>query len=260
MCLDNNSLFNSISKSYGQFRFGNEPVTKMLLSLLRIAQFPKVIIEIGSGTGNYLGSIVNLQNCKAYGVDISANMLSISRDRYPIVYHILTDCEYVLPFMDDKFSMVYSIDFIHYLKNTTDFYNEQFRILINNGLSFTATHSIENLYKQTLGLYFPETIEIESAMTHSIDELNKQIINAGFSDVNIETITVADNLTESDFNLFKGKTVAVLNKISGNQFEKGISKMRDELLCGIGKNVHSYTFITASKKNKISEITWKWVD
>ncbi len=248
MSVCNRNIFNSIAKNFGRFRFSNEPVTQKLLALFQLAKCPRVILEIGSGTGNYIGSICSIQNCITYGVDISKDMLSVSRDRYHNACHIQADCAFSLPFKDNKFSMIYSIDFIHYIKNTIDLYIEQFRTLKNKGISFTATHSVENLHHQTLGLYFPDTVEIEAAMAHSIIELKKQIKDAGFSDVNAETVAVENKLTEKDLKLFKRKTVAVLNSISKDKFEKGIIKMENELMRGIGRNVHSYTFITACKK------------
>lgn len=247
MSLCNRNIFNSIAQNYRRFRFSNEPVTQKLLALLELAKYPRLILEIGSGTGNYIGSICSIQNCITCGVDISKDMLSVSRDRYHNAYHIQADCEFLLPFKSNKFSMIYSIDFIHYIKNTVDLYIEQFRTLRNKGISFTATHSVENLHQQTLGLYFPDTVEIESTMAHSIMKLKQEIKNAGFSDVNVQTVSVENKLTEKDLKLFKRKTVGVLNSISRDNFEKGIIKMENHLMRGIGSNVHSYTFITALK-------------
>ncbi len=68
------------------------------------------IIDVGCGTGTFLGIIKQLVNgnSKLVGVDISHEMIKIAHEKFPDIDFIVADSDN-LPFKDEQFSRVLSV-------------------------------------------------------------------------------------------------------------------------------------------------------
>lgn len=94
------------------------------------------ILDIGCGTGQHLGKIKNFE--KKCGVDPSETAIKEAQNSFP-------DCEFVigstyhLPYKDDYFDLVFSIDVVEHLEYPEKMIAETRRVLKQNGVCITQT-------------------------------------------------------------------------------------------------------------------------
>lgn len=92
------------------------------------------ILDLGCGTGAVLQAILN-EDCrkKAYGIDISENMLDIARNKLKEnATLVLGDSEY-LPFENEFFDVVYCNDSFHHYPKPDKVLSEVYRVLKPKG-------------------------------------------------------------------------------------------------------------------------------
>lgn len=92
------------------------------------------ILDLGCGTGAVLQAILN-EDCKkkAYGIDISENMLKVARGKLKeSATLVLGDSEY-LPFENDFFDVVYCNDSFHHYPRPDRVLSELSRVLKPKG-------------------------------------------------------------------------------------------------------------------------------
>lgn len=89
----------------------------------------KSIIDIGCGTGSFLGiihdSIIN--GTKMIGIDISLEMIKKAHKKYPEIDFIVADSD-SLPFRDNTFSNIFSITVLQNLPEPETSFQEIHRI------------------------------------------------------------------------------------------------------------------------------------
>lgn len=239
--------FDLIASEYGKYRTSNEIVSKKLIDTISKLNAPDAILELGCGTCNYAAKIQESFDTDVHGIDISEEMLSVGRGKNSRLRLINGDCNKKLIYSDNFFSLVYNVDFIHYIKDLYYFYAEQMRLLLEGGYSFTATHSKEDLERQTLGIYFPCTIELEKKRIYASDIIESAVKKNGFR--NFEIIKVSEQflLSNDDLNLYKHRTVSILNFIKNKDFFRGLERMESDIKNNKGLGIHSYTIFIGQK-------------
>jgi len=103
------------------------------------------ILDIGCGIGKHLSSIKNFE--EKYGVDPSELAIKKSRESFPDCKFIVGS-SYNLPFKENFFDLVYSIDVIEHLKFPEKMLAEVKRVLKPNGILIiqTPNYPIKRLY------------------------------------------------------------------------------------------------------------------
>lgn len=103
------------------------------------------ILDIGCGTGQHLGAIKNFE--KKCGVDPSETAIKEAQDSF-------SDCEFVigstyhLPYKDDYFDLVFSVDVVEHLEYPEKMVAETKRVLKQNGVCImqTPNYPIKRFY------------------------------------------------------------------------------------------------------------------
>jgi len=98
------------------------------------------VLDLGVGTGQSIGMFVD-KDCDIYGVDISSEMLSMTRQKYPklktIKYDIAKGLS-ELKFKDNFFDVVIAVGVLEFVEDITMILNDVFRLLKSDGyLLFT---------------------------------------------------------------------------------------------------------------------------
>jgi SAM-dependent methyltransferase len=101
------------------------------------------VLELGSGTGNYIIALAKSTGCSAWGTDCAKGMLAQAASRGSEVQFAVGDAT-KLALAADRFDLVYSLDVIHYIGPTgrlVSYYQEARRVLKEDGRVCTVTHS-----------------------------------------------------------------------------------------------------------------------
>lgn len=118
------------------------------------------ILEVGCGTGDYLGEIAASTGCEAHGIDPSPVMPAHATPSGP-VRPDAGRAEH-LPFPPATFDLVDSVDVIHHVAGRAAHIQEAHRALKPGGGLCTVTGSewmIRN--RVPLSAHFPETVDVE---------------------------------------------------------------------------------------------------
>jgi ubiquinone/menaquinone biosynthesis C-methylase UbiE len=91
------------------------------------------IIDIGCGTGTFLGLIKQLVNgnSKLLGIDISHEMIKIAHEKFPDIDFIVADSDY-LPIKDETFERIISVTHLQNLPEPHNTISEMKRISTKN--------------------------------------------------------------------------------------------------------------------------------
>ncbi|MBC7321251.1 methyltransferase domain-containing protein [bacterium] len=234
--------FDKIAEPYAKYREIHPGVLKSLLT--RIDKNTKVL-EIGCGTGNYIIALNLLKGCKAWGIDISKEMLSTAKKRESSVNFEVQDAT-KLDFPDEFFDFVFSVNVIHHIKDHQRYYREVYRVLKYGGVIVTVTDSewiLRN--RRPLTLYFPETLDVDLKRYPPIEKLKGIMEEVGFHNIKEEMTEYYYYLT--DISAYREKSFSSLNLISEDAFRKGIERMEEDLKKGPIPCVSRFTMLWGEK-------------
>jgi ubiquinone/menaquinone biosynthesis C-methylase UbiE len=219
--------YDKISGYYTQHRQNVHPgVMKGLLENSKFKDNTKVL-EVGCGTANYILALQSITGCKCWGIDPSNKMLSVARKRSTSINFKIGRAEQ-LDFSFDFFDLIFSVDVIHHIKDHLEYFKEAFRTLKPEGRICTATDSewiIKN--RRPLATHFPETIEVELVRYPKISVLTKQMKQAGLIGINGKLVEFEFNL--KDIQGYRDKAFSSLHLISEEAFQRGITRLEEEL-------------------------------
>jgi ubiquinone/menaquinone biosynthesis C-methylase UbiE len=236
--------YNTIASEYAKNRRLHPEVFRELISTGKVTAYDKVL-EVGCGTGNYIVALESSISCLCWGIDPSAKMLSIAKERSSNIRFQLGQAE-SLEFQSSFFNLVFSVDVIHHVSKHFNYYQEAYRVLKKGGKLCTVTDSewiIRN--RQPLSTYFPESVEIELKRYPRIPHLRDLMKQVGFGSINEKTVEFRYDL--KDIQLYQDKASSALHLIPEKAFNKGISLMKRELQCGPIPSVSYYLLLWGTK-------------
>lgn len=108
----------------------------------------KNVLCIGVGSGEELQEILKRNPAHVVGIDISNNLLNLSRSRFPNVELCNMDMN-VMSFPDETFDFVYSSLTLHYAKDWDVLCSEICRVLKRGGELLFSTHHPDYWSKHT---------------------------------------------------------------------------------------------------------------
>jgi ubiquinone/menaquinone biosynthesis C-methylase UbiE len=208
------------------------------------------VLEVGCGTGNYIGSLAARQACTAYGVDPSAGMLAQARTRPGRVTWLLARAE-ALCFLGGIFELIFSVDVIHHVADKGAFYQEAARVLRPGGWMCTVTDSADIIRRrEILSGYFPETVEIELARYPRLTQLEAWMAEAGLAA--FEVVTVEQPYELASAQPFRAKAYSSLHLISDEAWQAGLARLEHDLAKEPVRGVSRYACLWGQKPERRS--------
>lgn len=141
---------------------------------------PAAILEVGCGTGHWLGAVIGLSPFVA-GVEPSFGMLSRARVAVPRARLVRARAE-MLPWRDASFDRVFCVNALHHFADRQRFFAEARRVLRPGGGLLTIgkdPHAERDEW--WVYDYFPETREIDRARFAAVRTLRGELSRAGFA-------------------------------------------------------------------------------
>lgn len=223
----------------------------VLRALCEAAQARQSVLEVGCGTGNYIAALAALTGCRGWGVDPSAEMLARAQRQLdaqkpaPNVRLSLGRGER-LGVPDAQFDLVFSVDVIHHVQDRPAYLQEAYRVLKADGQICTATDSAWIIrHREPLATYWPETIDVELDRYPRIHHLEALYWKAGFG--GFKRATVEHRTTLTDARAYREKAFSSLHLISESAFQRGLSRLEQDLGRGPVPLVSRYTLLWGTK-------------
>jgi ubiquinone/menaquinone biosynthesis C-methylase UbiE len=236
--------YDEVAQQYAQNRQAQPEVLKNLLTMGQL-KADQQVLEVGCGTGNYIISIQKAVGCACWGVDPSTGMLSKARQRSARVDFQPGQAE-DLPFPDNFFALLFSVDVIHHLSDHQSYFQGAYRVLRPGGRICTVTDSeriIRN--RQPLSTYFPETVAFELKRYPPITHLRDIMAQSGFTEIIEEEVEFHYKLT--DIQAYRDKAYSILHLLSEEDFQAGLERMEQDLLTGPIPCVSQYVLLWGIK-------------
>ncbi len=219
--------YNKINKEYSAHRQKAHPEVLKSLSSTNCINRESKVLEVGCGTANYLVALEKATGCQSWGIDPSSQMLSAAMNRSSTIKFKMGRAE-KLEFSSHFFDFIYSVDVIHHVKGHLEYFQEAYKVLKRGGYICTVTDSewvLKN--RQPLSTHFPDTIEVELNRYPRIAKLKDLMTRTGF--IEIKDYVVAFSFKLTDIQAFRDKAYSSLHLISEDAFQKGISKLDQDL-------------------------------
>jgi SAM-dependent methyltransferase len=229
-----------MAADYARHRQVHPGVFSRLLAGGQVTEHSNVL-EVGSGTGNYIISLETHTGCLGFGIEPSQEMLNAARRRRGNVKFVLGHAE-ALNFEPASFHLVFSVDVIHHVGDRNAYFREALNALAPGGRICTVTDSAEDILRRSpLSTYFPETVDVELARYPRIETLKAEMIAAGFTGITTEQTEIAYDLT--DLQSYRDRAFSSLHLISREAFTDGIARMEADLARGPINGLSLYTLL-----------------
>ncbi len=235
--------YNDLARDYAQHRRAEPTVIAALIVGGAVGRATRVL-QVGCGTGNYIGTIAAETACSAAAVDVSAEMLAFARQRCTGVTLRESPAER-LALLDGAFDFVYTVDAIHPFASTRELFQEAARVLAPGGRIASVTHSAALLrVGGVLAHYFPETVEANIARYPPLGQLKGEMASAGFAEIEESVVEIA---VVTDGSVYANKADSTLHLISDEAYERGMARLNDDLAKGPVEGMRRYLVITGAK-------------
>jgi SAM-dependent methyltransferase len=202
------------------------------------------LVEIGCGTANYPSALQG----ERVGIDPSLEMLARGRKQDAAIRLIQARAESI-PLTNDSCDLVYSVDVIHHVVDRQAAYADIHRVLRPAGKVCTVTDSewmIRNREPQSV--YFPETVEVELRRYPSIESLQAEMRDAGFSALHKEAVEYQYAVT--DATAYREKVFSSLLFISDEAFAGGLDRLEAALTRGPVRGISRYVLLWGTKGSR----------
>lgn len=240
--------YNVLAKDYQQHRYVHPEVLKTLIKTIEETRASNVL-EIGCGTGNYIITLHTATNIHAWGIDSSEEMLKQAQKKSAQINFSKGQAE-VLPYEDNFFDFVYSVDVVHHLDDVFPYFSEIMRVLKPAGQICTVTDSEDIIRnRRPLAFYFPDTITVDLQRYPSILLLRKRMQDAGFQKIRQAQVEYSFQLT--DIQPYKDKAFSCLHLISPEAYQQGIARLENDLTQGTIPANSRYLLLFGTKPGRI---------
>lgn len=186
------------------------------------------ILEVGCGPGAYTRALVEA-GFRCYGLDPSPEMLSRWVGASPDGR--VRGLAESLPIRDGSVDLIFSVDVIHHLHDTTAYFCEARRALRPGGGVCTVTDS-ESIIRarRPLSSHFPETVAVELDRYPPVERLLAEMEQVGFE--RLEEYEVGASYFCSDIGPYRDRAFSSLHLIDDEAFARGLARLQTDLSRG----------------------------
>jgi ubiquinone/menaquinone biosynthesis C-methylase UbiE len=240
------SVFDSMADSYERYRKPRPQIINSIVDCIeRASLVGRRILDIGCGTGGYASKLGEIFGATIYGVDSSDAML-ISANKKQFVCATKCNCNEPMDLSEKHFGCVYSINFIHYVKDLGRFFFYVNKLLEADGLIYIATHTEMDIQRQSLGHYFPSAIPIEISRIRPIEVITSSLSDNSFTSIKVESVDIEQALDEGYLDACKTKAYSCLHNIDEESLSRGIMNIEKDIKEGVVGHF-PYTVVTGIK-------------
>lgn len=225
--------YNSISTEYNK-RYSASPlpgVKEKLITLVKSRQ-PKTILEVGCGTGHWLNELASFCS-KLFGLDYSKGMLieAFKYSNQSTFINADADC---LPFRENKFDFVFSVNAIHFFKDNLKFIRNASKVLNCGGmLCIIEFNPHANDTDWYIYKYFSGSYKRDIERYPSFETMKEEMQNIGLHEINFELIdkinTDKHNCSVLADHFLDQKGSSQMAMLNQKEYESGLNRIKYDL-------------------------------
>jgi ubiquinone/menaquinone biosynthesis C-methylase UbiE len=187
------------------------------------------VLDIGCGTGRLAAALAERYACKVWGVDTSAKMLAVARERIPRGVAVREAAAEQLPFRDGWFERATMTLVAHHLDRPRAF-GEARRVVGEGGRLAILTFDPDSFERYYLNAYFPSILEIDRARFPSAEALERDLLGAGFSSVSVTPHERRKTVgREEVLEKIRGRHISTFQLIGKDEYARGLERAEREL-------------------------------
>ena len=242
------ATYDAMAETYARRRYAHAAIVAELIACggVNSASF---VLELGAGTGNHIRALDEAAGCRTIGLELSRGMLARAQAEGGKTRYVNGDA-CALPFAEDSFDLVFSVEIIHHLTRPEAYFLEAFRVLKAGGRLITVTQSHEMIRERpVLSHYFPETVAVDLARYPSVNTLEGGIRDAGLTLRPEVRLEVTYEICEG--RAYAEKALSCLHLIPDAAFERGLAKLQNDLAAGLA-DAPNETLLCIGEKPDVS--------
>jgi ubiquinone/menaquinone biosynthesis C-methylase UbiE len=225
--------YDKIAQDYNQ-RYPDSQQWERGQALLNIANRYKngTFLEVGSGTGYWLNLLYQITP-NLFGLDYSMGMIRQSQGQ-PAPLKLLHGSAVQLPYLDNTFDLLYSVDAVHHFGDHKTFVEEAFRVLKPGGAFATIGHDPhEGSTKWYAYDYFDTVFDTDLRRYPSSVSMIEWMIITGFENASTQTVEHIQNIHVGDAILrdpfLKQSATSQLALLDKRTYDAGVGRIKRAL-------------------------------
>ena len=187
------------------------------------------VLDLGCGTGRLAAALTEQDVARVWGVDASAEMLAVAREKLPAAVGLKEGRAEQLPFRDAWFDRVVMWLVVHLIDRPAAF-REVARVLVPHGQLAVVTFATEHFERYWLNRYFPTIAKIDLERFPSRDVLDAELGAAGFADVRFVEVSQRGVLSrEAALERVHGRHISTFDLLDEEEIRAGTARAEREL-------------------------------
>ena len=192
-----------------------------------LRRLERVLLDAGCGTGRLATALAS--QARVWGIDASAEMLAVARERVPRNVRLKLARAEEPPFKDGWFERVVYWLVIHLLDRPAAF-RAAHRVLSPGGLACAVTFDSTYFSGFWLNRYFPRFEEIDRARFPTAAELEEELLTAGFERVRLITHDQSSRMDrQTALTKIAGRHISTFDLLTEDEYEQGRALAEREL-------------------------------
>jgi SAM-dependent methyltransferase len=187
------------------------------------------VLDVGCGTGAVAVALAEKAAAKVWGVEQSAEMLAVARERVPAGVGLKQGRAEELPFRDAWFDRVVFSLVIH-LVDRPRALAEAARVLVDGGRVVIATFAHEHFDRYWAGGFFPSLAAVDKARFPNEGALCAELVAADFHDLRSEHLNAREDVDrETALERLRGRHISTFDLLDPDEVSRGTAQAEREL-------------------------------
>jgi len=221
--------FSQLAECYDRLRPADDNWREVTEAIWLDGDLPgRRVLDVGCGTGA-LAAELSRRGAKVWGVDTSAEMLAVARERVGSEVGLKQGAAEALPFRDGWFERVVLRCVVHLLDRARAL-PELARVLAPSGRVVVATFAPEHFERIWVARVFPSLAAIDRARFPAPGLLARELETAGLGEARIRRISQSATLERGDaLEKLRERYISTLSLLPEDEYRAGLERAEREL-------------------------------